>query len=257
MSETKEMGDILREIKAAEDEAKKSATRVTETEKRVNADVLKIEAAVARAELSAIRIESVDKNAVAAAAKLEKETENSRKLVERLEKQLESENTLINQRLTWYLSFQGLLFAAIAFTFTASASTFATLHSVVAASQPTKRIDDFIAEVVTLREWLSLLGIVSSCLTFVGVCSSFMRFDQVAKTFENLRLPAQLFPRIRGTSGRIFGGVFIQFLLPMSIMLVWWQVSTHAWANVTFGISAGFCGLWLFTLITLHLFARE
>lgn len=111
---------------------------------------------------------------------------------------IDKEIDLVNNRLSWMLSFQGFLFASI---------------SIVTSKESEVTLRTF------LRDAFSFAGIAVAVLTLIGVCASALHRDSLKRQWTKLEY--QDFPPLSSkplisTMGRI-----TSFGIPVTIIIVW------------------------------------
>lgn len=129
--------------------------------------------------------------------------------------QIEHENTLIGQRITWYLTLQGFLFAAL----------FVALGLLFDTSKFPKlliaRTD--LAAAITV---LPIVGVFASVACFLLIRSAYAQIDRVVGWWSEQRLEASDFPPITGTGGfslfryRVTGADFVLVLLVVWLLFL-------------------------------------
>ena len=123
--------------------------------------------------------------------------------------QIEHENTLVGQRITWFLTFQGLLFAAL----------FVAIRLFDANKFPAPSpVRTNLAIAVVL---MCLIGAASALVCLSLIRAAYAQHDAVAEWWNNLNRSPSQFPRIAGTGGfnigtyRVTGAdfLFVVFLI--------------------------------------------
>ncbi len=124
--------------------------------------------------------------------------------------QIEHENTLVGQRITWFLTFQGLLFAAL----------FVALGLFDVGKFPAgSPIRTHLAIAVVL---MCLVGAASSLVCYALIRAAYAQHDVVAKWWNSMGVNPNAFPRIAGVGGFVLLGRSItgtDFLF--AVFLVW------------------------------------
>ena len=124
--------------------------------------------------------------------------------------QIEHENTLIGQRITWYLTFQGLLFTAF--------------FVALGLFDPTKfKPGGIVRQHLAVGIFfLGFLGVSSSVAAYSLIRAAYAHIDAVRLWWDGLKHPKSLFPPLTGEGGFKIAGFQIspiQFLI--LICLVW------------------------------------
>lgn len=129
--------------------------------------------------------------------------------------QIEHENTLIGQRITWYLTLQGFLFAAL---FVALGLLFDTSKLPKCSIART-----YFAAAITL---LPMVGVLASVACFLLIRSAYAQIDRVVGWWSKQRLQVTDFPPITGTGGfilfryRVTGADFVLVLLVVWLLFL-------------------------------------
>jgi hypothetical protein len=111
---------------------------------------------------------------------------------------IEKEVDLVNNRLSWMLSFQGFLFASI---------------SIVTSKESEATLRTF------LRDAFSFAGIAVAVLTLIGVYASALQRDSLKRQWTNLKY--QGFPPLSSNPLISTMGRITSFGIPITIITVW------------------------------------
>lgn len=162
---------------------------------------------------------------------------------------IEHEDELVNQRLTWLITLQGLLFTAYGFSISAEASSLGSKGIEIGASEAARRAyEAFMANLESLRHGLSYLGIAVSFAALTGILAACRAIrDDVAAMHG---LPIQdlagnpLFPRIVSEGSANALGMTCALSVPFMLAGVW------IWAGKLGGV-ATWTGLTAAAVVTL------
>jgi hypothetical protein len=113
--------------------------------------------------------------------------------------QIERENDLINNRLSWMLTFQGFLFAALALV-------------VNKDTEP--------AVGLIFKNVLPIIGIAVALLAFLGVLAAYISIDNIKQKWKK-QLGNQQYPPAHGTPLASFLGRITSYGIPISIVIAW------------------------------------
>ena len=127
-----------------------------------------------------------------------------RRYYEFLSHQIEREDGLVNNRLTWMVATQGLLFTAIA---------------LVARSNTT--IPNLIE---TLTKWLPVTGMFLSFACFLGVLGATIAINDLMKEWDLLSKTYKGGPRPFGGTIAASLGLVLRFSLPILLFAVWYKI---------------------------------
>lgn len=161
--------------------------------------------------------------------------------------QNEHEDGLVNQRLTWLMTLQGLLFTAYGFSMSAEATSLAAKALEVNPAESAKQaLQSFANNLIYVRRGLVALGILSSLAALIGVLAAFRAIKDNERDLA--AFPAvskggkKLFPKvIGGRSSNVLGmicGVIMPFLTAGG--WIWVGNLQGTWLYVWLGILAVF-----------------
>jgi len=128
----------------------------------------------------------------------EKEKENFYKY---LAQQIEREDGLVNTRLNWMLTTQGLLFAALALL--ATEDTNARMREILAVLLPS-------------------IGILLSLISLFGVAGATIALYDLSKEWKKLNY--SMAPRPYGPRSAFWLGLVPRLFLPLLFLGAWWYV---------------------------------
>ncbi|HTI70203.1 MAG TPA: hypothetical protein VMF06_09560 [Candidatus Limnocylindria bacterium] len=127
-------------------------------------------------------------------------------------RQIEHEDTLVNQRLTWFITFQGFLFTAYGFSMMAESSSLTGRIPVPEA------YERFIENLLWMRHGMVGLGILSSFIALLGVMAAYRAVKDNEKTMEQFPWLSpegrRLFPHIIGAGTSNLMGILCGTLFP-------------------------------------------
>ena len=162
---------------------------------------------------------------------------------------IEHEDELVNQRLTWLITLQGLLFTAYGFSISAEAASLGSKGIEIGASEAARgAYEAFMANLLSLRHGLSYLGIAVSFAALTGILAACRAIrDDVAAMHG---LPVRdlagkpLFPRIASEGSANALGMTCALSVPFMLSGVW------IWAG-KLGGPYTWAGLAVVALVTL------
>jgi hypothetical protein len=137
--------------------------------------------------------------------------EEVERLYDRIRAKIEHEDNLVNQRIMWMITLQGLLFTAYGFSLSAEATSLP-----VSSSNP-DAYRRFILTLTTLREAMVAVGVGSSFATLLGVIAAHRAIRDDERTLrrgqDNCKSALKTFPnpigrRVTNIIGMICGLAF-------------------------------------------------
>ncbi len=128
--------------------------------------------------------------------------EDKQRYYEYLSQQIEREDGLVNNRLTWMVTTQGLLFAAIA---------------LVARNDTTNS-----NLIKVLTKWLPVTGMFLSAVCFFGVLGATKAIYDLMKEWKLLSYDGG--PRPFGGTIAALLGLVLRFSLPILLFAVWYKI---------------------------------
>lgn len=123
----------------------------------------------------------------------------SKSLYEHTTQRIKQETDLINNRLSWMLTFQGFLFAAI------------TLVSRKDADQTVSSI---------LKDIIPIIGISVALLALSGVHAAYTAIEEVRKQYEKLRENEEYLPAYGDEKAKKLGKI-TSYGIPLLIAIIW------------------------------------
>ena len=127
--------------------------------------------------------------------------------------QIEHEDTLVNQRLTWFITFQGFLFTAYGFSMMAESSSLGSFEKA-----PVESYARFMQNLEGMRHGMVGLGILSSIVALTGVMAAFRAVKDNEREMEQFPSlsPAgnKLFPHLIGAGTSNVMGILCGMLFP-------------------------------------------
>ena len=136
-------------------------------------------------------------------------------------KKIEHEDNLVNHRMMWLLTLNGLLFTAFGFSLAAEASSLGSkAFEKDAPPEALKAKDDFLSNLRSVRNGLVLLGCCSSATVLIGVLAAYraIRDDELDLCAfpDETQTGSKIYPKvIGGRTSNVMGmlsGVSIPFL---------------------------------------------
>lgn len=118
-------------------------------------------------------------------------------------KMIDQENTLINNRLSWMLTFQGFLFATLA---------------LIASKDTPQSIS------LAFRNVVPIVGIVVAFLALLGVFAAYISIDNTKRKWKK-RLENHQYPPAHGTALASILGRITSYGIPISLILAWFILS--------------------------------
>jgi hypothetical protein len=149
---------------------------------------------------------------------------------ENLRKEIEREDNITNQRMTWSITAQGFLIAAIAFLFS---SPWPIVGSVVSTGSiehsnifiPGASVEKIVAARIWLIQSLGFVGLSVSIASFVGIWGARTALNGVRKEWEKLNSHLEIVPYyVPRTYGDGFAFVFggsLAIVLPFLFICMW------------------------------------
>ena len=146
-------------------------------------------------------------------AKSSEEAADALAFFDRCRRQIEHEDALVNQRLTWFITFQGFLFTAYGFSMMAESSSLSSL-----AQAPAGSYARFMDNLLWMRHGMVGLGLLSSIVALVGVMAAYRAIKNNEREMEQFPAlspsGARLFPRIIGAQTSNLMGILCGTLFP-------------------------------------------
>lgn len=104
--------------------------------------------------------------------------------------QIEHENTLVSQRITWYLTLQGFLFAAMF-----------VVVGVIADPQKLYCESETRLYLTIAIFLLQFVGTTSSLVCYLLIRAAYKQIDRVVEWWKGLKVREETFPAVTGTGG--------------------------------------------------------
>jgi hypothetical protein len=159
----------------------------------------------------------------------------------------EHEDGLVNQRLTWLMTLQGLLFTAYGFSMSAEAISLGAKALEANPSESAKQaLQSFAGNLTYVRRGLVVLGILSSLAALLGVLAAFRAIkdnERDLTTFTvKLKGKKKLFPMVIGGRSSNVMGMICGTVMPFLTAGGWIWVGNlqGTWLYVWIGILAVF-----------------
>ncbi len=154
---------------------------------------------------------------------------------------IEHEDELVNQRLTWLITLQGLLFTAYGFSISAEAASLGSKGIEIGASDAARHsYEAFMANLGTLRHGLSYLGIAVSFAALTGILAACRAIRDDVAAMQGLPVRdftgKPLFPRVASEGSANALGMTCALSVPFMLAGVWvWAGelgSVYTWAGL-------------------------
>lgn len=140
-------------------------------------------------------------------------------LYDRIRAKIEHEDNLVNQRIMWMITLQGLLFTAYGFSLSAEATSLSTLGSNLKAHEM------FMSTLTTLRQAMVAVGVGSSFATLLGVIAAHraIRDDErtLRRALNNSKSGLKTFPNPIGRRVTNTIGIICSLAFPFLCGVVW------------------------------------
>jgi uncharacterized protein YacL len=180
--------------------------------------------------------------------------ENENKLYEHIREKIMHEDNLINHRIMWAITLNGLLFSAYGFSLMADSGAIAALAANATPSQ-IAAYQTLISTINVLRQGMVYVGIGSSAAAFVGIAAAFRAIKDDAIFFaelinKKLERPSTCPPPIGGQITNI-AGMISGLAVPLLISAVWLWIGkpvAGTWFPVIVIAAMCFVGLSLWTI---------
>ncbi len=139
-------------------------------------------------------------------------------LYDRIRAKIEHEDNLVNQRIMWMITLQGLLFTAYGFSLSAQATS-------LSVSSCDENYKMFISTLTTLRQAMVAVGVGSSFATLLGVIAAHraIRDDQhtLRRGQDNCKYDLKTFPNPIGRRVTNIIGMICSLAFPFLGGVVW------------------------------------
>ena len=164
---------------------------------------------------------------------------------------IEHEDELVNQRLTWLITLQGLLFTAYGFSISAEAASLGSKGIEIGASDAARHsYEAFMTNLLTLRHGLSYLGIAVALAALTGILAACRAIRDDVAAMQGLPVRncsgQPLFPRVASEGSANALGMTCAVSVPFMLAGVWiWAGklgSNYTWAGlaVAAAVTLGF-----------------
>ncbi len=134
-------------------------------------------------------------------------------LYDRIRAKIEHEDNLVNQRIMWMITLQGLLFIAYVFSLSAEATSLCVSNS------------DFISTLITIRQAMIAVGVGSSFTTLLGVIAALRAIHHDERTLhrglDNYKSYLKTFPNPIGQRVTNIIGMICSLAYPFLGVVVW------------------------------------
>jgi magnesium-transporting ATPase (P-type) len=138
-------------------------------------------------------------------------------LYDRIRAKIEHEDNLVNQRIMWMVTLQGLLFTAYVFSLSAEATALNVPSS--------DKVSSFISTLTTLRQAMVALGVGSSFATLLGVIAAHRAIRDDERTLrrgqDNCKSAPKTFPNPIGRRVTNIIGMICGLSFPFIGTVVW------------------------------------
>jgi hypothetical protein len=145
--------------------------------------------------------------------------EEVERLYDRIRAKIEHEDNLVNQRIMWMITLQGLLFTAYGFSLSAEATSLS-----VSSSNPEAH-KMFFSTLTTLRQAMVVVGAGSSFATLLGVIAAHRAIRDDERTLrrgqENYKSDLKTFPNPIGRRITNIIGMICSLAFPFLGGVVW------------------------------------